>query len=97
MSNTVTDVDHTRGLCGEPNLTSYGLSDEDIAKRNLPREIAEKNPPTCLCCGAVMNVRDCSSDDMNRLGVYLLTCSSCPFKPSPPHDPHPSPEEISLI
>ncbi len=90
MSATPTKVDHSRNLCGEPDLTTYGLSPEAVAKKSLPRSVAEHNPPSCLCCGSTMKVEDCTSEDMNQLGMYWLLCPTCPRKPnSATPDPNP--------
>lgn len=60
--------DHTRGLCGKPN----------VPIDNTPREEVEQNAAHCLCCGSEMRVEDCTSSGMNQAGMYWLICPTCP-------------------
>ena len=66
-------VDHTRGLCGKPDILDDTLT--------LPRWVAEENPPHCRCCGSEMRVEECSSVGMGQLGMYWLICPACPAPP----------------
>lgn len=63
----VTVCDHTRGLCGKPNVPN-----------NTSREEVEKNPAHCLCCESEMRVEDTTSSGMGQLGMYWLICPICP-------------------
>jgi hypothetical protein len=65
--NTTT-CDHTRGLCGKPDVPN-----------NTPREKLEQKPAQCLCCGSQMQIRDMGSEAMSQLGMYLLVCMVCPL------------------
>jgi len=68
-AKNVLTIDHTRGLCGKPDVDT---------EKHLPRSEAEANPPHCLCCGSKMRVKNCDSEGMNRLGMYWLICPACP-------------------
>jgi len=61
-------VDHTKGLCGKPDVPN-----------NTPRHVVEANPAHCLCCESEMQVEDCTSEGMNQLGMYWLVCPLCPL------------------
>ena len=63
-----TAIDHSRGLCGKP----------DVSINGTPREAMEVSPAHCLCCGSKMLVEDCTSEGMNQLGMYWLICPICP-------------------
>ena len=65
------EIDHARGLCGEPDIPN-----------NTPREDIESGRviPKCQCCGATMQIRDCTSIGMQQLGMYALICPECPFQ-----------------
>jgi hypothetical protein len=67
MNDSAVAPDHTRGLCGKPDVGN-----------ELPREVAVANPPHCLCCGSEMSVEDCTSAGMNQLGMYWVICPICP-------------------
>ena len=64
-------VDHTRGLCGKPNVPE-----------NTPREEVEKTPAHCRCCGTEMIIVEPHSIGMAQLGIYHLICLGCPPSPS---------------
>ncbi len=64
-----TTVDHTRELCGKPDVPS-----------DTPRHVVEAKSVHCLCCGSEMQVEDCTSEGMNQLGMYWLFCPTCPFQ-----------------
>ncbi|MEK7203630.1 MAG: hypothetical protein AAB627_00945 [Patescibacteria group bacterium] len=68
---SVDRVDHTRGLCGKPNVS-------DNTPREVVEKIVEKKAARCLCCGTAMYIQDPVSIGMQQLGVYLLVCPSCP-------------------
>jgi hypothetical protein len=76
MSEALARVDHARGLCGKPDLTGYGLSEQQIADLALPREAAEANPPPCRCCAHPMRVVGMSLS-FEVLGMYRLECDVC--------------------
>ena len=57
---------HKRKLCGKPDIPN-----------NTPRDVVEKNPAHCLCCGSEMVIRECSSAGMQQLDMYLLVCQTC--------------------
>jgi len=63
-SNTVTD--HTRGLCGKPDVPN-----------DTPRHVVEENPAHCLCCGHEMQIEEMDSIGMQQGGMYLLVCNFC--------------------
>ena len=65
----VSIIDHTRGLCGKPDVSN-----------NTPRHVVEANPAHCLCCESEMRVEDCTSEGMSQLGIYWLFCPTCPSK-----------------
>ncbi len=69
MPETV--VDHTRGLCWEPNI-SLGTT----------LEVVEKNPPQCLCCGNEMKVIPTKHNALDGLGDYTILCGFCPVPKS---------------
>ena len=57
---------HTRGLCGTPDLPP-----------NTPLEIAIQSPPHCMCCGNKMRVVPAESVSMQQLGIYRVVCDFC--------------------
>jgi len=59
-------IDHTRGLCGKPDIPD-----------GTPLEEARKNPPHCLCCGSTMKVI-ADGGSLEQLGVYVVLCPTCP-------------------
>ena len=63
---TVAHHNHSRGLCGKAPTTS------------LPRAEAEANPPRCQCCNATLVIEECTSPQMQQLGMYWLICPVCP-------------------
>lgn len=66
------NVDHSRGLCQEPNFKPpYHIN-------NIPREVAEKDPPTCKCCGQKMKIQNMGSESLDILGMFYLVCEICP-------------------
>lgn len=70
-------ADHSRGLCGLPDLSGYGLSKKDIESLSLPRDMANAQPPPCQCCNHAMRVVDMSIS-FGMLGMYKLECDICP-------------------
>lgn len=58
---------HGRDLCGKPDVP-----------RDTPKEVAEKTPPHCLCCGNTMRIVSADSSVMGQLGVYAVVCDYCP-------------------
>jgi hypothetical protein len=60
-------IDHTRGLCGKPDVPE-----------DLPRDELDRNPAYCLCCGSEMQIEETSSLGMQELGMYWLVCPICP-------------------
>ena len=64
------EIDHSRGLCGKP----------DIPTENIPREVVEKQPAHCRCCGQTMMIGELGSIGMQQLGMYYLYCTMCPKK-----------------
>ena len=69
--NLVFGLDHTRGLCGLPDVST-----------DTPRATVEARPAHCQCCGSAMEVKECSSLGLQQLGMYWLVCPACP--PAPP-------------
>jgi len=70
--------DHSRGLCGKPELSGYGLTEEEVNKLSLPLEVARVNPPQCRCCGKPMRVVETAlSSSLQELGMYELVCDTC--------------------
>jgi len=65
----VKKYDHSRGLCGKPDV-----------QKNTPRDEVEKNSARCLCCGSKMEIHDPTSVTMQQLGSYALVCPKCPKK-----------------
>lgn len=61
------EFDHSRGLCGKPDVPE-----------DTPQHVVEEKPAHCLCCGAEMEIGDCSSSGMQGLGMYWLFCPTCP-------------------
>ena len=59
-------IDHTRGLCGKPDVLD-----------NTSREAVEKDPAHCRCCGSEMKIEECSSLGMQQLGMLWLICTTC--------------------
>jgi len=57
---------HKRDLCGVPDVPN-----------DTPRDIVEKNPAHCRCCGSEMIIKECSSTGMQQLDMYLLVCQTC--------------------
>ena len=62
-----TKVDHTRGLCGKPNVPN-----------NTPMITVVEHPAHCQCCESEMEVREMNSISMQQLGMYRLVCPTCP-------------------
>lgn len=60
------EIDHTRGLCGKPDVPP-----------NTPRFEA-RGKARCRCCNSLMDDVDAPSVSMQRLGVYALICPTCP-------------------
>lgn len=60
-------IDHTRGLCGKPDVPE-----------NTPREQLEQHPAHCLCCTSEMQIEETSSVGMQQLGMFWLVCPVCP-------------------
>lgn len=60
------DIDHTRGLCGIPDVP-----------QNTPREEVEANPAHCKCCGSEMQIKEPQSVGMQQLDIYMLICPFC--------------------
>jgi len=60
-------IDHTRGLCGKPNVPD-----------STPRDVVEKTPAHCLCCDSEMYIEELNSMGMQQLGMYRLCCPKCP-------------------
>jgi hypothetical protein len=60
------EIDHGRGLCGEPNVPN-----------KTSREALERNPARCLCCNSEMQIREMSSS-FEQLGMFQLVCPTCP-------------------
>ena len=63
----VAEIDHTRGLCGQPDVPN-----------DTPRRQLKSKPAHCRCCGSEMQVEDCTSAGMDQLGMYWLICPTCP-------------------
>jgi hypothetical protein len=61
-----TEVDHTRGLCHEPDVPN-----------DTPRAVVEANPAHCLCCHSEMVIEE-MSDSFAMLGMFRLVCPVCP-------------------
>lgn len=61
-------VDHSRGLCGIP----------DLPIENTPRIVAETRGAKCQCCGSAMFIQECTSIGMQQLDMYWLMCPICP-------------------
>lgn len=59
-------IDHTKGLCGKPNI--------DI---NTPLEEAKKIDIRCLCCDTKMQIV-ADGGSLEQLGVYVVICPFCP-------------------
>ena len=57
---------HKRELCGKPDVPNDTM-----------REVVEKNPAHCRCCGSEMIIKECSSTGMQQLDMYLLVCLTC--------------------
>ena len=53
-----THPDHTRGLCGKPDMSKYGKAKDDFT---IAREVVEADPPLCRCCGHTMRVVEMSA------------------------------------
>lgn len=66
-TNVKIEIDHSRGLCGKPN----------VEKGILSRKEAETNPPRCLCCGSEMEIVEMASSELQQLGLYKLICLEC--------------------
>jgi len=64
---TIDQVDHTRGLCGCPDIPE-----------DTPREVVKTKPAHCRCCGSEMYIQDPESFGMQELGIYALLCPTCP-------------------
>ena len=64
---TNTEINHTRGLCGKPDVPD-----------NTPRHVVEANPAHCICCGSEMHIEECASLGMQQGGMYWLFCPKCP-------------------
>jgi hypothetical protein len=60
-------IDHSRGLCGQPDVGD-----------TIAREEVEKNPAHCRCCGSEMQIKECGSSGMQQLGMFWLICPTCP-------------------
>ena len=60
-----TATDHSRGLCGKPDIPI-----------NTPREVVEQNPAHCRCCGSEMRIVEMSVG-FRLLGMYELVCPTC--------------------
>lgn len=60
-------IDHSRGLCGKPDVSGMALQKE-----------VEKNPAHCLCCGTQMKIVPPVSTSLEQLGTYALICPFCP-------------------
>ena len=67
------NVDHGRGLCQKPDMSKYGKAQNDL---DLPREVAEADPPSCRCCGHTMRVVEMSAS-LDQIGMYELICDFC--------------------
>lgn len=61
------EADHTRDLCGKPDVPD-----------GTPRHVVEVKPAHCLCCGSKMSIHECISISMQQLGMYVLSCPTCP-------------------
>jgi hypothetical protein len=73
---------HNKDLCGKPDIPN-----------DTPRAAVVANPAHCLCCEAVMVMKECTSLVMEELGMYVLECPNCPSEP--PADQEPTPDQIA--
>ncbi len=65
-------VDHSRGLCGKPDVDNESLKDL--------WDIALCVPIHCKCCGSIMTGPS-APDDLNPDNFYLI-CRFCPKQES---------------
>ncbi|KKU93947.1 MAG: hypothetical protein UY26_C0003G0097 [Candidatus Jorgensenbacteria bacterium GW2011_GWA1_48_13] len=60
-------VDHSRELCGKPDIPE-----------ETPREVVERKPAHCLCCGSEMSLEDPPTEGQIIRGEYRFVCPVCP-------------------
>ena len=65
-----TVVDHSRGLCGEPDYSANDVLD------------LLKYPAHCLCCGAEMKIERHVNLLAQLFGIFMVVCPVC--QPRPP-------------
>lgn len=67
-----TGVDHSRGLCHQPDIPNF-----DVAKDQIDRIRLDINPPRCKCCGDALISEDLSSLGVQMGDMYWVVCPTC--------------------